>query len=232
MESPQQQLPVWLTGLGDLYQLVNVCEVAPRLWLCCIKLFSSTKLWIVAPLPLVSTHLLEHQPTQPTKGQWPTPVTVGMRSPMKSPQQQLPVWIVGCGRLNQLVNVSNNNTVLLLHTLCKSMQVLLVVILPLAPMHLLGHPTLTYCTKGQWRTPVKPDTGSLQESPQQQLPVWLMESGSLYQLVQVWLNEFFYFIIVSITYSCGLWCTSHCYQWISWITNTWDKIWRDSVIHM
>ncbi len=27
LESPQQWLPVWLMGCGDLYQLVNVCEV-------------------------------------------------------------------------------------------------------------------------------------------------------------------------------------------------------------
>ena len=27
LESPQQRLPVWLMGCGDLYQLVHVCEV-------------------------------------------------------------------------------------------------------------------------------------------------------------------------------------------------------------
>ena len=30
-ESPQQRLPVWLTGPGDLYQLVHVCEFLPNL---------------------------------------------------------------------------------------------------------------------------------------------------------------------------------------------------------
>ena len=30
-ESPQQRLPVWLTGPGDLCQLVHVCEYLPNL---------------------------------------------------------------------------------------------------------------------------------------------------------------------------------------------------------
>ncbi len=71
-----------------------------------------SQLWIVAPhLPMATMHLLEHPPEQPTKGQWPTPVTVGTRSPLESPQQWLPVWLMGCGDLYQLVNVCEVDTV-------------------------------------------------------------------------------------------------------------------------
>ena len=50
-------------------------------------------------------HILEHQPAQPIEGQSSTPVTLGMRSLMESPQQWLPVWLVECGKLYQLVQV-------------------------------------------------------------------------------------------------------------------------------
>ncbi len=66
-------------------------------------MFSPTQLWIVAPHPLLAMVLLKHQPAQLLEGWWPTLASVGMRSP---PQQWLPVWLVGCGRLYQLVPVS------------------------------------------------------------------------------------------------------------------------------
>ncbi len=70
-----------------------------------------SQLWIVAPHHPLPMDLLEHPPPQLTKGQWPTPVTVGMRSPLESPQQWLPVWLMGCWRLYQLVNVREVDTV-------------------------------------------------------------------------------------------------------------------------
>ncbi len=103
-ESPQQWLPVRLTRPGDLYQLVNVHEFLTDLcnWHYC----SPTQLWIVALLPLFPMHLQKHPLLiQPTKGQWPTPVTLGMKSSMESPQQRLPVRITETGDLYQLVQV-------------------------------------------------------------------------------------------------------------------------------
>ena len=70
-----------------------------------------SQLWIVAPHPPLEMDLLEHPSPQPTKGQWPTPVSVGMKSPMESPQQWLPVWLMGCGDLYQLVHVCEVDTV-------------------------------------------------------------------------------------------------------------------------
>ncbi len=73
-------------------------------------MFSPTQLWIiVALLPPLSVALLEHHPpAQPTKRQSSTPVTVDMKSPLESPQQQLPVWLMETGDLYQLVNVCIN----------------------------------------------------------------------------------------------------------------------------
>ncbi len=116
--SPQQRLPVWLMGCGDLYQLVHVCEVdtiTDNSY--CIDRVFTTQLWIVAPLPPLAMDLLEHRPAQLLEGWWPTPVTLGMRS---SPQQWPHVWLIECGDLHQLVSVcysaalySNHNNILL-----------------------------------------------------------------------------------------------------------------------
>ena len=38
-----------------------------------------------------------------------TLVTLDMRSPLESPQQRLPVWLIGCGILYQLVWVSHGD---------------------------------------------------------------------------------------------------------------------------
>ncbi len=80
---------------------LSTYEIDPGLYM---ALFSPTQLWIVALLPPLPMDLLEH-PTlaQCTKGQSSTPVTVGMKSPMESPQQQLPVWIMETGHLYQLL---------------------------------------------------------------------------------------------------------------------------------
>ncbi len=59
----------------------------------------------VVPFPPLVMALLEHHPAQCTKEQCPTPVTVDTGSPMESPQQRLPVWLMGPGGLYQLVNV-------------------------------------------------------------------------------------------------------------------------------
>ncbi len=59
-------------------------------------------------------HLLEHPPAQLLEGWWPTPVSVGMRCPLESPWQQLPVWLMETGD-DQLVNVCIYQIPLLLH---------------------------------------------------------------------------------------------------------------------
>ncbi len=151
-----------------------------------IQLLCSLQPLIVGHLSLSLMALLAHPPTQCSMEWWPTPVSLGMRSPMESPQQWLPVWLVGCGRLYQLVHVCYCNVYVqnTNHTNILLTQLWIVAPLPLVPMHLLEHPP-AQLLEGQWPTPVTLGTGSLEETSQQRLPVWLVECGRLYQLVHV-----------------------------------------------
>ncbi len=157
-----------------------------------------SQLWIVVPHPPLSMDLLEHQPAQPTCRQWPTPVTLGMRSPLESPQQWLPVWLVGCGSLYQLVHVCEvdvtDNTAL---TVYSPTQLWIVAPHPPFWIDLLEHPP-AQPTKGQWPTPVSVGLKSPMESPW--LPVWLVGPGDLYQLVNV---------CIKYLYSLHLYITLH-----------------------
>ncbi len=169
-----------------------------------------TQLWTVRLLCLLPMDLLGYQQPQHSQGQWPTPVSLDTESLQGSPQQRLPVWLIGCGDLYQLVNVHEFLPYLCIDIIVHPpTQLWIVALFPPLPMYLLAHPPLIQPTKGQWPTPVSVVMKSPMGSPQQRLPVRIMENGDLYQLVQVWFRDFYNFRFVHHNYvhavvDCGL----------------------------